>query len=102
VEAIFKESLSTAVTSNTVGKTLNSRGLAINKQVIKIMILVVIEKASNKSKNTGGTGNSNTIKIPIMPRAKATSPYLDKAFNLSDIVTGLLIVCDCTMRDFHI
>jgi DNA-directed RNA polymerase beta' subunit len=91
VEAMFRDSLKTAVISKIVGKELKSKGLAINKQVIKITTDVVIEKANNKSSNIAGTGNNNTIKIKIIEIAKAISLYLAKNLNLSKIAFTLMV-----------
>jgi hypothetical protein len=89
VEAIFSDNLSRVVTNNIVGNTLSSRGLIMNKVVIKMIRELPTEKASSKSKRAVGTGKSNTIRIPTIEQAKAISAYFENFFNLSNITSSL-------------
>lgn len=59
--------------SNIDGNELSSKGLLMNSTVIKIVMLMVIDRLKRKSIATGDTGSNSIVNMKIIEMAKIMS-----------------------------
>jgi hypothetical protein len=78
-------------TSRIVGKTLNSRGLSINKEVIKIKTEKAIEIAKVISSKKLDMGTIIKTRTDMSPRANAISPRFRIELKLMDDVGAVVV-----------
>jgi hypothetical protein len=100
---MFRPRRNMVATNRTAGKALNSKGLRINKAVIKIKTELVTEMANKKSSMNGGRGMIRRTTNPTTPTPIKTWPVitpLKKVFRLSCGAFGVVpIPADVSVMD---
>jgi hypothetical protein len=80
VEARLSASRSIVAISSSVGKTVNSSGLSIDRPVIMISTDMMIDTARSRSSRIAGSGKISTARIAMTPVANSRSERLDSAW----------------------
>ena len=79
MEARFSASRSIVAMRSSVGKTVNSSGLSMNRPVIMMRTDMMIETASSRSSRIAGSGKMSTVRMPMTAVAKNRSERFDSA-----------------------